>query len=355
MNSVNPKAPIDPRSFAAGQSFITSVKMYWHAELFPALRAEYERRASLRPKRPETADEVGELLAGSTLYQYFGWFERHMQRFKYAGRYGVVPWHQQQREHLERSLERAALRVELHPELEMPAYYVNCDIHQHPGGVWSDTIAGFVYERAASTTTPLLGERHGDLHDRFTDVLGKECQAPKRVLDMGCGFGKSTRPIAEQFPDAQIDAIDLSAPCLRVAALNMDKVHFRQINAATTDYPDNHFDLVTSTMLLHEMPPPVIEQTLREAARVLRPGGKMVHLDFHHLRDPFERFIHYTHGRRNNEPFMEPLAEMDLEGSLQRLGFKNVRIEPFEESEGTLDPDYPAWRFPWTVISAQCV
>jgi hypothetical protein len=79
----------------------------------------------------------------------------------------------------------------------------------------------------------------------------------------------------------------------------------------------------------------------------------MVHLDFYHLADPFRRFIHYTHGRRNNEPFMEPLAEMDLPGTLERLGFTDVRIEPFEETDGALAPDFRSWRFPWTVITAE--
>jgi ubiquinone/menaquinone biosynthesis C-methylase UbiE len=348
------EAPISARSFAAGQSFITAVKVYWHAELFPALRAEYEHRAAASAKLPETVDDVAQLLRDSTLYHYFGWFERHMQRFKYAGRYGLVPWHHQQRDALLARLEDLpAEALELHPELEMPRYYVNCDIHQHPGGVWSDPVAGLVYERAASTTTPLVGGKHADLHYRFTDMIEKNCPAPQRVLDMGCGFGKSTRPIAEQFPNAKIDAVDLSAPCLKVAALDARNVRFRQMNAAETDYPDRYFDLVTSTMFLHEMPPPMIEKTLAEAARVLQPGGKMVHLDFYHIRDPFQRFIHYTHGRRNNEPFMEPLAEMDLQGTLERLGFKNVHIEPFEEMDGALAPDFPAWRFPWTIITAE--
>jgi SAM-dependent methyltransferase len=347
-----PATALSPRSFAAGQSFITAVKVFWHAELFPALRAEYEQRAATAQRRPETVDDVESLLRDSTLYQYFGWFERHMQRFKYAGRYGLIAWHRQQRGELLSRLDEAN-NVELDPELEMPRYYVSCDIHQHPGGVWSDDVAGFVYERAASTTTPLAGTKHADLHDRFTDVISRESPSPHRVLDMGCGFGKSTRPIAERFPDAKIDALDLSAPCLRVAALEPHDVRYRQMDAAATDYPDAHFDLVTSTMLLHEMPPPAVEKTLAEAARVLKPGGKMVHLDFYHLADPFTRFIHYTHGRRNNEPFMEPLAEMDLPGTLERLGLTNVRIEPFEEAEGALSPGFRPWRFPWTVISAE--
>jgi len=347
-------APIDARSFAAGQGFITAAKVYWHTDLFGTVRDEYRRRAEREETPPRTVADVERLLADSITYRFFAWFERHMQRLKYSGRYGLVPWHRQERADLEARL--AALphgRVELAPDLEMPRYYESCDIHQQPGGVWSDLVAGFVYERAASTTTPLAGARHGDLHDRFTDVLERECPAPRRVLDMGCGFGKSTKPIATRFPRAELEAVDLSAPCLQVAALGTDRVRFRQMDAAHTDYPDAHFDLVTSTMLLHEMPPPAIEQTLGEAARVLQPGGKMVHLDFHHLRDPFARFIHYAHGRRNNEPFMEPLAELDLAALIERLGFRNIRIEPFEETDGALAEDFPSWRFPWTVITAE--
>jgi ubiquinone/menaquinone biosynthesis C-methylase UbiE len=354
MSATTPHAPIDARSFAAGQGFITAVKVYWHTELFGALRDDYHRRAGLAASPPQTVDDVERLLADSSTYRYFGWFERHMQRLKYAGRYGLVAWHRQERQRLEARLAAVpAGRVELHPELEMPRYYESCDIHQHPGGVWSDPVAGFVYERAASTTTPLAGERHADLHERFTDVIEEQIPAPQRVLDIGCGFGKSTRPIAARFPAASVDAIDLSAPCLQVAALSTDNVRFRQMDAASTDYPDAHFDLVTSTMVLHEMPPPVIERTLAEAARVLKPGGRMVHLDFHHLRDPFARFIHYSHGRRNNEPFMEPLAEMDIAAVIERLGFSKVKVEPFEEADGALAADFPTWRYPWTVITAE--
>ena len=71
-------------------------------------------------------------------------------------------------------------------------------------------------------------------------MLEQESPAPKRVLDLGCGFGKSTRPIAARFPGAQIDAVDLSAPCLQAAALSTDNVRFRQMDAAHTDYPDGH-------------------------------------------------------------------------------------------------------------------
>ena len=102
------------------------------------------------------------------------------------------------------------------------------------------------------------------------------------------------------------------------------------------------------------LPPKEIEATFAEAARVLEPGGWIEHLDFlpqvQPRSDAFTRFIHYGHARRNNEPFMEPLAQMDLEATLRKPGFTDIEIQPFEESDGAFAPDYPHWRFPWTLI-----
>jgi ubiquinone/menaquinone biosynthesis C-methylase UbiE len=355
---------IDGRSFAAAQSFLLATKTYWTQRLFPEVRAEYERRVARRGTRPAAAEEAQALMADSTLYAFFAWLERHLQRSKYSGRYGLQAWHAQDRVRLEAALEGPLPPglLELASDLELPRYYTGTDIHQHPGGVWSDPIAGYVYERGARSTTPLAGTRHADLHDRLTDVALQAAPGARAILDLGCGFGKSTRPFCERAPDARIEGLDLAAPCLKLAArtaadVGARNVRFRQADAARTGCPDASFDLVTSTMLLHEMPPPAIERTLAEVARVLKAGGKMVHLDFLPQAQPrgdaFARFVHYGHGRRNNEPFMAPLAEMDLAGLLERLGFANVEIRAFEEADGTLAPDYASWRFPWTLIIAE--
>lgn len=364
----------DDRAYAAAQAFLLTVKAFWTTELYPALREEYAKRVSVTSP-PHAADDVERLLADSTLYQYFGWLERHLQRFKYSGRYGVHHWIARDREQHKKMLDDApAAPLALDPALPMPRYYASVDIHQHPGGVWSDPIAGLVYERGARSTTPLAAGRHRDLHARFTSVLlaAADASATKtaspRVLDMGCGFGKSALPIARAMPHARIEAIDLAAPCLQVGARDahsggLNNVSFLQVDARATSFSNASFDVVTSTMLLHELPPNEIERTIAEAARLLKPGGRMVHLDFLPHVQPsahgtaahfahFARFIHYGHARRNNEPFMRPLAELDLVRMLEAQGFTDICIEPFEEADGTLAPDYRAWRFPWTVVSA---
>lgn len=359
----------DDRAFAAAQSFIHSARAFWTTRLYPAVRAEYLEEARSAPSRPGTPEEVARVMAPSATYQYYAWLERHLQRFKYSGRYGLHVWHARDRARLAAEMDAAAPRVplELDPDLPMPRYYSAVDIHQHPGGVWSDPVAGLVYERGARSTTPLSGAKHGDLHDRFVAIaLAEAPRPPARVLEMGCGFGKTTRPLAEACSQSEIDAIELAAPCLKVAARDLGRVgaknvRLRQMDARHTDYPAARFDLVASTMLLHELPPDAIEATFAECARVLAPGGRMVHLDFlPHIQpqtgvagEAFARFIHYGHGRRNNEPFMEPLAKLDVAAMLVAKGFRNVRIEPFEETDGALDPGYASFRYPWTLISAE--
>lgn len=354
-------APIDGRSFAAGQDFLLSAKGWWTTEMYPALRAEFEQRTAATGETPETVDEVAALVADTPLYRAFAWLERHLQRFKYSGRYGLQPWHEQDRAALEGAIDPAGLPdglLELDPDLEMPQAFTAVDIHQHPGGVWQDEIAGFVYERGARSTTPLAGARHRDLHDRLTDAVEERAGQPSHLLDMGCGFGKSTGPFIDRFRDTEITGIDIAAPCLKLAARDAAagqarNVRYRQMDCTATDFEDESFDVVTSTMLLHEMPPKAIEASFDEAHRVLRPGGRMVHLDFWLLPDAFSRFIHYGHSRRNNEPWMPPWAEMDVAQVLEDKGFRNVEILPFEEAEGTLSAGYGFWRFPWTLIAAE--
>lgn len=349
---------MDDRSFVAGQAFILAAKNYWTREIYPALEADYRNRAAAADAAVEGPDGVEALIGDTTLYRYYAWLERHLQRFKYSGRYGLQPYHDERRDALRRRLpaDLPPDLLELDPALEIPVSFAAVDIHQHPGGVWSNDVAGFVYERGARTTTPLAGQTHRDLHQRLVDRVAED-GAPARVLDMGCGFGKSTRPFWETFRDAEIHGIDIAAPCLEVAAMDAAEaqarnVRYRQVSATATDYPDARFDLVTSTMLVHEMPPDEVGAVFDEAHRVLTPGGRMIHLDFLPADDAFGRFIHFGHARRNNEPYMEPLAGLDLPAILRDRGFVDIEDQTFEEADGTLDSAYPNWRFPWTLITA---
>lgn len=345
--------------FAAAQAFLLGAKNFWTTIFYRDLRRKYDRRVAGREVKPLAPDEAVAEIEKDVTYHVFAWLERHLQRMKYTSRYGVIPYHAERAETLAREAgfslqDEYAPTVD--PELELPKYYKSLDIHQHQGGLWSDVSAGFAYEYGARTTTPLLGETHEDLHSRFTDRVadGMDFQ---RILDLGCGFGKSTRPFVNRFPGSRVEAVDLAPPCLYLGSALARKhrtkhVHYSQQDARRTRFEDESFDLVTSTMLLHELPVESIVRLFEECYRLLQPGGRMAHLDFHILPDAFDRFMHYGHSKRNNESFMPGVAELDLPKVLGKIGFEDVRIERFEESADVDLDAHDAWRFPWTIISA---
>jgi ubiquinone/menaquinone biosynthesis C-methylase UbiE len=342
---------VNARAFSAAQDFLLGAKKFWTTQMYPLLREQDRAHVA------HAATPVDARMQDNDLYPFYTWMERHLQRMKYAGRYGLAPWHETQRPALEAAL--AKQNVPTVAGFQVPAYYPSFDVHQHPGGLMGDSLAGFVYERGARSTTPL--DKHFDLHHRFTRQVGALTK-PQRILDVGCGFGKSTRPFALQFAQAHVTATDLSMPCLKLAQHldaqeNIAHVRYLQADACATGLADAGYDLVTSTMLLHELPTTHLAELFVQAHRLLEPGGWTVHLDFlpqvQPGADEFTHFMHAGHSVRNNEPFMQSLAAFDLLGHLQSLGFTDISITPFAENDQALAPAYPYWRFPWTVVQAR--
>lgn len=344
------------RDFVNSQDFILSLKMEWTQSLYPQIREKF--LALDKVKRDKmNVDDVDELIGDETDYKFFAFCERHLQKLKYSGAYGLHSFHKERRNSLVNNF--TGDEPEKTEDFELPEYYQEVDVHQQPGGVWSDPVGGFIYERGARTTTPLLGSNHKDLHYRFAETLFEPNDRKKwvgTIVDLGCGFGKSTRPIAEFAPNSKIIAIDLAEPCLKLGMAEAQKsqtinIKFKQADARRTGCEDKTIDLATSTMLLHEMPKSAIIEMLKETFRILKPGGRAVHLDFWLMRDSFDRFIFEGHSWRNNEPFMRPLFEMDIPKLLSDIGFVDIEIGPFQEAEQIDPTECPFWRFPWTRIS----
>jgi len=95
----------------------------------------------------------------------------------------------------------------------------------------------------------------------------------KYLLDLGCGAGENSVYFASR--GANCVASDYSPGmvevALRLAEANRVQVEGRVINAMAIDFPDNTFDIVYASNLLHHIPHPKL--TLQEMHRVLKPGG----------------------------------------------------------------------------------
>lgn len=96
----------------------------------------------------------------------------------------------------------------------------------------------------------------------------------KLLLDLGCGAGENSVYFAQK--GARCIATDYSPGmvevALQLAARNNVEIEGRTANAMSLEFPDNTFDLIYASNLLHHIPDPKI--ALKEMHRVLKPGGK---------------------------------------------------------------------------------
>lgn len=101
-----------------------------------------------------------------------------------------------------------------------------------------------------------------------------------RVLDLGCGAGRTTIPLAEM--GLQVVGIDISEAMVRAAReqarLAGVEAEFQVMDATSLQYPDAAFDTVLFPYNGIELLPgqQSKEQLLREVWRVLRPGGRFI-------------------------------------------------------------------------------
>ncbi len=133
----------------------------------------------------------------------------------------------------------------------------------------------------------------------------------------------------EHRPPALILGLDMSEPYVRYARLHLkrrSRINFTVGNAESLPVPDESQDAVTSMFLFHELPPKVRRIVIRECARVLKPGGRLVlvdslqcgdQADYEGLLDLFPQNYH--------EPYYRSYIKEDFSSLATSFGLTHIR------------------------------
>lgn len=109
--------------------------------------------------------------------------------------------------------------------------------------------------------------------------------AQTTLLDVGCGTGTLLLDAARRSPEMQMVGIDTDPAVLEIAkrkSQHVNSLRISQANATKLLEPADHYDIVTTTLVLHHLLPEEKRGALHEMYRVLKPGGRLLLADFGH-------------------------------------------------------------------------
>jgi SAM-dependent methyltransferase len=327
---------------AARFDFLTNLNRFLSGTVGQGNRLAYERRAlpkfrAAHGRDPKDRFEIRHAMNDDAWHRFWSACKRNsMEMRQQNGRAMVL-------RQLDALDSRAAALNADKPTLvfsdvvQPPRYQTAVDIHCMPGSYHGeerpgDVSAGANYDSGIFATT---AGGLGALSDGGGQALvhwirkNRPGWTPRRILDLGCTIGHNIVPLALAFPDTEVIAIDTAAPVLRYGharaqALGAKNLTFRHMSAEDMSaFPDGHFDWVQTTMYLHELSGKALPKVLNECARVLAPGGLVLHLEQPQYSDEmplFEQFMRDWDAFNNNEPFWSAMHALDLKGLMVASG-----------------------------------
>lgn len=158
------------------------------------------------------------------------------------------------------------------------------------------------------------------LRSRVARLAG--VRAGTRTIDVATGTGSQARAFADA--GASVVAIDLSARMLSIARRKRGerRIEFVEADATALPAPDASFDVSCVSFALHEMPHDVRRRVVAEMARVIRPGGTLVVVDYALPRNRLWRWLVYHFVKLYERDHYVDFVRVDLVALLARSGIR---------------------------------
>lgn len=150
------------------------------------------------------------------------------------------------------------------------------------------------YDRIAEGYATWWSPVHRGATLRLLDEIETEIAGGARhVLDVGCGTGVLAAAAVTRWPEVTVHGVDASTGMLQVAERERaglapaaaDRVSLQQGYADQLPFEDARFDVAVSAFVLQLVPSRA--RALREARRVLRPGGCLAYVTWLSGGPPF--------------------------------------------------------------------
>lgn len=153
-----------------------------------------------------------------------------------------------------------------------------------------------------------------------------------KLLDIGCGTGRTLHQLAIAHPTLRLHGADLSPAYIKLARKRLEHVEELTLaveNGEALPWADGTFDVVTSTYMFHELPRNARRNVAREMFRVVRPGGLVVIEDSAQVSEsPELASVLHNFPQEFHEPFYTDYLEDDLAALLGEVGFAGCATEP---------------------------
>lgn len=124
----------------------------------------------------------------------------------------------------------------------------------------------------------------GEARFRQLALQGLTIHSDTQVLDLCCGSGQTTQFLVKL--SQNVTGLDASPKSLQRARQNVPLAVYLEAFAEKMPFADNLFDVVHTSVALHEMQPEQLRKIISEVYRVLKPGGVFTLVDFHAPTNP---------------------------------------------------------------------